>query len=129
MRTDIKNSVDLVSSLRPASRNATVNGTGVDLANYDSAMVILDLGAIGGTTPSYTFQVQESDDNSSFTAVAAADLDSGQPAAFTAGDSITEVGYKGIKRYIRVAITAVSGTTPTLLCSATVLRTKGRIKP
>lgn len=129
MRSDLKNDVAVASSLRPASRTAAVNGLGVDLANYDAAFVVLDLGAIGGTSPSFTFEVQDSTDNSTFAAVAAADLDSGQPAAFTAGDSITEIGYKGIKRYLRVAITAASGTAPTLLCSATVVRGKPRVKP
>jgi len=129
MSTDLKNSIAVASSLRPASRTAAVNGTGVDRAGFEASVVILDLGAIGGTTPSFTFEVQESTDNSVFTAVAAADLDGGQPAAFTTGDSVTEIGYRGVKRYLRVAITAVSGTTPTLLCSATVVRGKARKLP
>jgi hypothetical protein len=129
MRSDIKAHISVAQSLAPASRTAAVNGTGVDLANFDKAAVVLDLGAIGGTSPSFTFQVQDSDDNSAFAAVAAADLDGGQPAAVTAGGAISEVGYHGIKRYLRVAITAVSGTSPTLLCSATVVRAGGRKKP
>lgn len=128
-RTDLKSHVSVAQSLAPASRTATANGTGVDLTGYDAATVVLDLGAAGGTTPSFTFEVQESSDNSSFAAVAAADLDSGQPAAVTAGGTVVEIGYRGIKRYIRVAITAVTGTTPTLLCSATVVRGKPRKQP
>lgn len=128
-RTDIKNSVSVAQTLAPASRTAAVNGTGVDLTGFDAAVVVFDLGAIGGTTPSITFQVQESDDNSSFAAVAAADLDGGQPAAVTTGGTVTEIGYRGTKRYIRAAITAAGGTTPTLLCSATVVRGKARKYP
>lgn len=128
-RTDLKSHISVAQSLAPASRTATVNGTGVDLSGYDAATVVLDLGAAGGTTPSFTFEVQESSDNSSFTAVAAADLDSGQPAAVTAGAAVVEIGYRGIKRYVRVAVTAVTGTTPTLLCSATVVRGKPRKLP
>lgn len=128
-RTDLKSRVSVAQSLAPASRTAAVNGTGVDLAGYDAATVVLDLGAAGGTTPSFTFEVQHSDDNSSYAAVAAADLDSGQPAAVTAGGSVVEIGYRGIKRYVRVAITAATGTSPTLLCSATVVRGKPRKLP
>lgn len=127
-RSDIKNHLAVASSLRPASQTAAVNGSGVDLAGYDAAAVLLDLGAIGGTTPSFTFEVQDSADNATFAAVSAANLDGGQPAAFTAGDSITTIGYRGIKRYVRVAITAATGTSPTLVCSATVVRGKGRVR-
>lgn len=127
--SDAKSNVSVAQSLVPASRTTTVNGTGVDLAGFDAAVVVLDLGAAGGTTPSFTFEIQESSDNSSFTAVAAADLDSGQPAAVTAGAAVVKVGYRGIKRYLRAAITAATGTTPTLVCSATVLRMNPRKKP
>lgn len=128
-RTDLKSSISVAQSLTPASRTAAVNGTGVDLTGYDAATVVLDLGAAGGTTPSFTFEVQDSADNAAFAAVAAADLDSGQPAAVTAGGAVVEIGYRGVKRYLRVAITAASGTTPTLLCSATVVRGKPRKLP
>ena len=129
-RTDIKNSLDVLGSLAPASRTTTANGTGVDLANYDAACVVINAGTAGGTTPSFTFEVQESDDNSTFTAVANADLDGTEPVVTTANDdTIYTIGYHGIKRYIRVAITAASGTTPTLLSSAVVIRGKGRVKP
>ncbi|WP_373295092.1 hypothetical protein, partial [Streptomyces fuscichromogenes] len=80
-RTDLKSHVNVAQSLVPASRTTTATGTGVDLAGFDAAAVVLDLGAAGGTTPSFTFEIQESNDNSTFTAVAAADLDGGQPAA------------------------------------------------
>ena len=128
-RTDLKSHINVAQSLVPTSRTTTANGTGVDLTGFDAATVVLDLGAIGGTTPSFTFAVQESSDNSTYTAVAAADLDSGQPAAATAGGAISEIGYRGIKRYLRVAITAASGTSPTLVCSATVVRGKPRKLP
>ncbi|MCH7891654.1 MAG: hypothetical protein IH921_09140 [Gemmatimonadetes bacterium] len=60
-------------SLVPISRTATVNGTGVDLRDHDSATVVIDAGQSGGTSPSFTFEVQESDDDSTYTAVAPLD--------------------------------------------------------
>lgn len=122
MNKDLKSNVDIVESLAPASRTAAVNGTGVDLRGYSSAMAVIQAGAAGGTTPSFTFKVQESDDDSTYADVAAADLDGGQPAAITAAQAAVRIGYKGAKRYARVIISAVSGTSPTLLCSAAIVR-------
>lgn len=128
---DIKSLLKMLETLAPASRTAAVNGSGVDCRGYDSAMVEIHFGAFGGTTPSFTFEIQESEDNSVFTAVAAADLDAGQPGAFTAipTPSVQRYGYKGTKRYIRAAITAATGTSPTLLCSAAVVLGASAIEP
>ncbi len=128
MRQDLANHINPTYSLLPASRNATANGTGVDLAGFDAAAIVIEAGAAGGTTPSFTFEVQDSDDNSTFTAVSSDFLEGTEPV-ITASNSITKIGYHGIKRYVRVAITAATGTTPTLLCSALVIRGKGRVKP
>lgn len=113
------------TSLAPASRTTTVNGAAVDNAadgeNFGGAMIIIHAGTAGGTTPSFTFEVQDSPDNSTWTAVDASLLDGAEPVVTTANDEqVHLIGYLGIKRYLRVAITAVSGTTPTLLCSAGV---------
>jgi hypothetical protein len=105
---DLNSNIKAMPSLRPQSVTAAANGTGVDLAGFESAAVEFNAGAITGTTPSYLFAVQESDDNSTFTVTAT-----------NAG--ITVVGYMGDKRYIRGIAKTVTGTTPTLLCSATVI--------
>lgn len=127
-RLDIKNSVNVAQSLVPASRTAAVNGTGVDLAGFDAALIVIDTGAAGGTTPSFTFEVQDSPDNTTYTAVAAGFLDGTEPVV-TTGNAVFEIGYHGIAKFVRVAITVVSGTAPTLLCSASVVRGKGRTHP
>lgn len=119
---DLVNNVDVVESLAPASRTATANGTGVDLRGFESATVVIEAGAAGGTTPSFTFEVQESDDDSTYTAVADADLMGDDEPVVTAAAAPVKIGYRGTKRYLRAAITAVSGTSPTLLCAASVVR-------
>ncbi len=122
---------DLVSGLGPSTSinaqavTATLNGTGVDLRGFDSAMVLIDAGLAGGTSPSFTVVVQESDDDATYTAVAAGDLQGGGQltAITTANDqAIYKRGYIGAKRYLRVAVTAVSGTSPTLPLSASIVR-------
>lgn len=115
-------SIGRAQSLVPASRTAAGNGTGVDLRGFESASVVVLGGAISGTTPSFTFVVQESDDNATFTDVAAGDL-LGSLTAITTADQVRHVGYRGSKCYIRARLDAVGGTsTPTLLCSAHVER-------
>jgi hypothetical protein len=132
-RTDLKNSIAPAQSLKATNQadpSVPVNGTGVDLAGYDTAVVLIDAGAITGAGATLTFEVQHSDDNSTFTAVADADLDGAEPVISASNDDqIHEIGYRGIKRYLRVAITAKAGTTPTLPVSASVVRGKARKQP
>lgn len=124
------NEVSLAQSIVPASKTATANGTGVDLKDYSAALVVIDAGTTGGTTPSFTFQVEHSDDDSSYAAVADADLIGSEPVITGANDNaIYEIGYLGSKRYLRVAISAVSGTTPTLIVGAHIVRGKPRYSP
>lgn len=133
MRSDLKNDIAPAQSLKAqsvADPAVPLNGTGVDLANYDAAVVVIDAGAITGAGASLTFEVQESDDNSTFTAVADADLRGTEPViTSTNDDQIHEIGYHGIKRYLRVSVTAKAGTTPTLPVAASVVRGKPRVKP
>ncbi|SBT89382.1 hypothetical protein GA0115233_100929 [Streptomyces sp. DI166] len=133
MSRDLKNNVSAVQSLAPAARTAAADGAAVDLANYGSATVIIDVGTAAGTNPSFTFEVQESDTTTSgdFTAVADADLDGTEPVVTTANDvAVYEIGYRGTKRYLRVTIETVGGTdTPTLPCTGLVLRGSPRVAP
>lgn len=129
-RLDNVNDFSVAQSLVPAARTAAGNGTGVDLAGYNAAAVIITSGVITDGTL-YTFEVQESDDNSTFTAVADADLIGTEPALAASDDNVVrEVGYKGIKRYIRVAITGATGSPATGgVFAAFVVRGKPRKFP
>jgi hypothetical protein len=118
---DLKSNIKPVMSLVPATRNAAANGTGVDLSGYNAASVVFANGAIGGTaSPTFTFEVQESDDNATFTAVADKDIRGVEPVV-TAANQVSQVAYLGYKRYIRAVVKTVAGTSPTLDCAAYVL--------
>lgn len=120
---DLKNNISAVQSLAPASQTAAADGAGVDLQGFNSACAVIDAGASGGTSPDFTFEIQESDDNAAFTAVADADLHGTEPQITGANDNaVYRVGYVGNKRYIRISITTVTGSTPTLLCAGSVIR-------
>ena len=118
---DIKNTLDAVGSIDPASITASTNGSGVDLRDFDGAMVVFQAGTAdtGSGNETYTPSLEESDDNSVYSAVAASDLE-GALVNMTA-NSVQRVGYKGAKRYVRAVMT-LGGTTPSLDASALVVR-------
>jgi hypothetical protein len=126
---DLKSNIKPVQSLIPATRTAAANGAGVDLAGYNAASVVFSNGAIGGTaSPTFTFEVQESDDNTTFTAAADKDLRGVEPV-ITAANLVSQVSYIGYKRYIRAILKTVAGTTPTLDCAAHVILGKPASAP
>ncbi len=106
---NLHDSQDYSESIAPLLRtDGTVEGTAVDLQGSNSAEVIISSEWGDGTvTPS----LEESDDNSTWSAVAASNLD-GSFAAITsdATDGVQNVGYVGSKRYIRAKIVTASST-------------------
>jgi hypothetical protein len=121
---DNKQNQDVVNSLAPAARTATANGTGIDLANVASAMIVFIVGTI--TDGTHTPKVQESDDGSTFTDVAAADLIGS--LAVLASNTNQRVGYRGNKRYVR-AVSTVAGATTGGVYAAVVVRGDSRKQP
>ena len=121
---DIKNHIDEVTSIAPAAHAASVNGSGVDLQGFEGAMVSFIVGTI--TDGTHTPSIEESDDDSTYTAVAAADLDGS--LSNLASNTNQRVGYHGNKRYIR-AVSTVSGATTGGVYAATVVRGKAHREP
>ncbi|CBG71874.1 putative phage protein [Streptomyces scabiei 87.22] len=115
MRQSLYNVARAKATLAIALRtNGTVNGTTVDLhENKDasrSAMLVVQTGTI--TDGSHAIILQESDDNSAWGTVAAADLQGSAPTVVAADDdTLFELGYKGSKRYLRASVTTSGATT------------------
>jgi hypothetical protein len=114
-----------------ARTNGTVNGTTVDLnENKDacrSAMLIVNTGTV--TDGSHAVILQESDDNSAWGTVAAADLQGSAPTLVAADDdTLYELGYIGSKRYLRASVTT-SGATTGGVFGATIVRAFPRRRP
>lgn len=116
--------ISVVQSLVPAARTANATGTGVDLAGYHTAAIYVVAGTI--TDGTHTPVVQESNDNVTFTDVAADKLQ-GALVAITS-NSVQEVGYIGSKRYIRVNAT-VTGATTGGVYAAFVVRGRASSRP
>lgn len=103
---DLYSNISVVSCITPdADRTASVNGSSVDTRGFESLAFAFHYGTI--TDGTFTPSLEESDDDSAWTAVAAADLQ----GTFTAGTSsadetVVRVGYTGDKRYVRPVVTA-----------------------
>lgn len=113
--------VKALLSLVPATRTADANGTGVDTKGFNNAMIVIEAGDIdlANADETYAFTVQESDDNSSWSANI-----SGLTASVTADNQVKVIEVTNLntqrKRYLRVVLD-VGGTTPSIPCSALVL--------
>ena len=121
MQYDLHNRVAHVGAIVPQTLAQTaspdgLSSSGVDLRFFHSAELAVYLGDIDemGSSPvgdaKVQVQLQHSDDNSTFTNVALADVlgpssvSGGIVASSTTDNTILEVGYVGGKRYIKVIV-------------------------
>jgi len=115
---DLANNLLMTQVLDPATTSATVNTAGLDMKGATGGMINVLIGESGDTlssTVKWDLILQDSDDNSSFSAVTSntdvsfADVDSS--GIFATIDAAAEddasyaIGYNGAKRYVRVACT------------------------
>ena len=123
---DLSNNINPAVSVINAVKTAAANGTGVDLQGYESATILVDVGAEGDTLSSsvyFEISLEHSDDDSTYTDCAQADiidgtiseggiwlkLDGTANGNPDSAGGIFRVGYVGGKRYVRVVL-AKTGT-------------------
>lgn len=116
MTTRDLNDVSVAQSISAAAaKTATVTGSSVDLRGYNSARVEFLTGVI--TDGSWLPSLEESDDDSTFTAVSSDDI-LGTLSAITAvspeAAQQQSCRYRGTKRYIRAKYTLTATASPTL---------------
>jgi hypothetical protein len=86
---------------------ATGDQTGVDLAGYEGDVQIILSGTAAGADASLTFRIEESADNSTFTAATGGGFTAiGNAAA----KEVITLNSNDLKRYIRLSCTAETGT-------------------
>lgn len=105
---DIVHNIAAVQSIAPADIAATTNGSSIDLLGFDSVAFIVTTG-VRTASGAFTLTLEESDDNSTFTAVAEAHYQA-PVSGNLAANSMAKVGYRGFKRYVRPVLTKGSGT-------------------
>ena len=106
---DISKNLLAVISIDPQtiSSDTTTNGVGVDVRDFDGAMVLFQSND-AVTDGDFALTIEESDDDITYAAVAAAET-IGTLADFTSSnEGSQQVGYIGNKRYIRPVITSTS---------------------
>ncbi|MFD9192990.1 hypothetical protein ACFWCA_32850 [Streptomyces phaeochromogenes] len=108
MRSSLYNVALAKVTLAPAAvRAATATGVTVDRmtdeGGFRSALVLVNTGVV--TDGTHTVVVQDSPDNTNWTAVADEFLQGAEPAITSSNDErVYEIGYTGHQRYLRVVV-------------------------
>jgi hypothetical protein len=107
----VYDAIKAVFSIRPQSATSNVNGSAVDTSGYNSAAVVLEVGAVSGTNPTLNVKIQESADGSTgWTDVAGAVF-----TQVTAANNSQIIRVEGLgtsrQRYLR-AVATLGGTSP-----------------
>ncbi len=100
-----------VQAIAPAVLAANTNGASIDLKGFDSALFVINTGAIDAAGD-FTVKLQESDTGTSgWTDVDAVDVLGSVPATLAA-NAAYRIGYIGSKRkrYVRAVATKAGGT-------------------
>jgi len=104
-------------SLPPAVRTSSANGTGIDFNEAGPAVtVVAEVGTVTGTSPTLDITLEESADNSTFTAISGAALT--QITASNGRQVVTF--YNRAQRYVR-AVATIAGTSPSFPSSVTLM--------
>lgn len=120
---DLLNNFMIEQSLKPAAYSQTTNGDGIDCKDCEGPMTaLLNFGVC--TDANYLASVEESVDNSTFTAITPID------GAFVTVTSVADeleqvVQFKRSKRYVRIVLTETSaGSTGVVACGTLLGRKK-----
>lgn len=107
---DLYSNIRTVLALVPAVKTAAGVGPAIDLTGSKSVAFLVNTGAIV-SAGDFGVKLQESDTETSgdFTDAAAEVVDSDAPATLAAS-SAYRLGYRGFKKYTRIALTTAGGT-------------------
>ena len=107
---DLYSNIGAALAIVPAVKAAAETGAAIDLKGFGRVAFIVNTGAIVGDGD-FGVKVQESDTDQTgdFTDAAAAVVDTNAPATLAASAAY-RLGYRGHKRYVRLALTKAGGT-------------------
>ena len=102
-------SVGVAIALTAVANGEDVVGEVIDRQSSEGLEIIFQVGAY--TDGSVTPLIEESDNNSDYTAVADANLTNTEASAALSAAGVSSIGYVGFKRYVRAtAVTAAAST-------------------
>ena len=113
---DLYHNLSVTQVLNPAVSNTTKTSSAIDLQGFNSAEVVFAIGQAADTLSGsvyWTLKLQHSEDDVTYTDVAAADISSGTATAVINSSSLDRAaygfGYVGAKRYLK-AVATPTGT-------------------
>lgn len=125
---------DLVSSIDPKRSTAPVSvadttaqvGQWIDVYGYDSLTFLIALGSLADADATFAVLIEDADASDKSDAAAVDDaflIGTEALAAFIFSDDnkIRKIGYKGLKKYVRMTITPSANASAALLCAIAVL--------
>lgn len=130
----IRQDVSVKQALDALIRTASANGDGIDTRGFEAVLVLYHFGITGDTlsaTVKVTCALEESSDNSTFTAVAAGDVDGTLQVVDdnTEDEATYVVGYLGSKRYVRPVFTFAGTHTNGIEVASDVILAKPKYAP
>lgn len=127
---ELKSNIKQNITVRPQTLTASADGVAVDTQGYGEGVVLLDVGAASGTTPTLNVKIQECATSGgtfvdvsgkTFTEVTAANK-----AEKIKIDLQAKVGAR--KRYVR-AVATIAGTNPSFALSCLILMNQNTRQP
>lgn len=121
---DITNGTDLKRAISPqAARtdNTAIVSTAANLKGYDGCMLAINIGANTDANATFAVLIEDSPDNTNWTAVADEYLNGTEALAgfqFDDDNELRKVGYTGIQQYVRATITPSGNDSGNIFVSA-----------
>ena len=125
---DLHNAIDVRRAISPTrvSDNTAKVSQIIDRSNYESLEFVIGIGTIADADATFTVLVEDGDDSGLSDAAAVADAslfgtEAGAGFQFDDDDEVRKIGYKGVKRYVRLTITPANNTGNADLSAVAVL--------
>lgn len=116
----MKNSISVKELLEVQVVSGDDDSAIIDMAGYDTGLVLVGIGDITGTPDSLVITVQESDASDFGSGVTTIE---GGDATTVAADTLYQFQVRRTKRYVRVNYNFTGGSTPTVESYAVALAT------
>lgn len=112
---DLHNDINIVQVLKPDAIDNDIPrvGTVVDNKDYDAVEYVINIGTLADLGAIFTVLLEDSNDNSTYAAVADTFLLGTMQLLqfqFNNNDEVRRIGYNGSKRYTRMTITPTNNS-------------------
>lgn len=109
--------------LATETKTAAFDGTGVDLKDYDGDIVVIFNATAAGSGKTAAFRLEESDDNSTYTAITGGGFTN---VGNTASKQTKVINRDELKRYVRLSMTSITSEGSTIVtCNGLALKKYG----